>query len=646
MSTPTPLVQVEFIRGAAATPALLGYARLGLCSLSDDAIDGVQWTTLTGVRGYETWVGRQQDLARTETGWARVELENENGRYSPEAVPLGGLSALGISLANANVAPRRRIRIFDVQDGAYYPRFYGYIRRWRAGIETGDQHVIIEATDPTLKLARYKLAHTTTQQASGARFSDLLDRIGHPKARVAAQFTRANSESLSIGDNTDLSTGNIDFTLAAWVYLDSKPGAGAFMAIAGKYVSPNREYRLIWDSVDDRFKFQVSDTGANAVTVIASTFGAPALGTWYLVKGWHDSVANTINIQINDGAVDSGAHSAGVYDGTAGFEIGAANTSSTWDGRLMCVGFWKSVLSSTLRTTLYNYGSPLSRAQLPATLTAAASLVSYWNLDEASGTRRDTYGSNHLTDNNTVTTNPGKGTFRDLDTGALTVSSRALSNLQALEHWEQVAAIEAGHWYFAGDGCATFHQRNARDSDSFSTAIQYTFGGSSGLPYRDPDYEYGDEQIENVQRITRTGGTEQVASDPTSIAEYQESMYALDSPDFVNDANALTYASHRLSLRRLPIPHLRSITLEGGGHDALWTAMLNVKPSDRVRVIHTFPGNTGLDREFFVEGVSHSMSDGGGRHVAQLLLSRADSSLGDSSDAVIGFSRIGIGELG
>lgn len=35
-------------------------------------------------------------------------------------------------------------------------------------------------------------------------------------------------------------------------------------------------------------------------------------------------------------------------------------------------------------------------------------LVSYWELEEASGTRVDSYGTNNLTDNNTVTSNPGK----------------------------------------------------------------------------------------------------------------------------------------------------------------------------------------------------------------------------------------------
>lgn len=40
--------------------------------------------------------------------------------------------------------------------------------------------------------------------------------------------------------------------------------------------------------------------------------------------------------------------------------------------------------------------------------TLNTSLVAYWQLDEASGTRNDSQGANHLTDNNTVTSAAGK----------------------------------------------------------------------------------------------------------------------------------------------------------------------------------------------------------------------------------------------
>lgn len=53
-------------------------------------------------------------------------------------------------------------------------------------------------------------------------------------------------------------------------------------------------------------------------------------------------------------------------------------------------------------------------------------LVSYWKLDESSGTRADAHGTNDLTDNNTVTSAVGKiGTAADFDSG----SSESLSRV-------------------------------------------------------------------------------------------------------------------------------------------------------------------------------------------------------------------------
>src|SRR5687768_7946971 len=53
-------------------------------------------------------------------------------------------------------------------------------------------------------------------------------------------------------------------------------------------------------------------------------------------------------------------------------------------------------------------------------------LIAYWNLDEASGTRTDSHGTNHLTDNNTVGSAAGlRGTAADFerdDTESLTIA--------------------------------------------------------------------------------------------------------------------------------------------------------------------------------------------------------------------------------
>jgi hypothetical protein len=189
---------------------------------------------------------------------------------------------------------------------------------------------------------------------------------------TARQYTAVNQEYHSrAGDDALLSTGDIDFTLAAWVYLDAKL---ANMVFASKYFTAtnNREYQLDYIVALDRFTFRVSSNGSavGIGTATANTLGSPALATWYLLIAWHDSVANTINLQINDAGIDSTPYATGVFDGAAAFRVGSNDVAATntMNGRIGPTMFWKSnpglggILTAAQRTALYNGGAGLTYA--------------------------------------------------------------------------------------------------------------------------------------------------------------------------------------------------------------------------------------------------------------------------------------------
>lgn len=173
----------------------------------------------------------------------------------------------------------------------------------------------------------------------------------------ATQFTAASSQYLTIASNSNVQTGDIDFTLTAWVYMDSKPAN--LMEIVSKYAATagNAEYLLYWDNAADRLNFACYRATDSLKTVAASSFGAPSLSTWYFVCGWHDANADTVNIEINTGVSDSVATTGALQAaGTANFSIGALGTvgSQYFNGRICEVGFWKRVLTRQERTWLYN----------------------------------------------------------------------------------------------------------------------------------------------------------------------------------------------------------------------------------------------------------------------------------------------------
>lgn len=171
---------------------------------------------------------------------------------------------------------------------------------------------------------------------------------------TAATFTAASSQYLNHADDASLSTGDIDFTLQAWVYITTKTD---FSTIIAKRESP--EFVLVYRSSSDTFQAYF---GANLIGTSLPDNSAPALNTWALVHFWHDSVNNLIGISINAGTpVTASDNSAGFVDGNGTFNIGRDPAfGQYWDGRINQVAMWKRVLTSDERTTLYNGGSGLA----------------------------------------------------------------------------------------------------------------------------------------------------------------------------------------------------------------------------------------------------------------------------------------------
>lgn len=226
----------------------------------------------------------------------------------------------------------------------------------------------------------------------------------------AAQFTGANLEYLSIADNPALSVANEDFTFCGWVYLDSASGADT---VIGKMDSVGQlEYHVRIDS--GVISFEVFSDGTTSAEVSANYAKAtgPALGTatWHFFVAWYDATADTINIQVNNGVINSDSHANGAFNGTSSFRLGNTGFGTYFDGRMRSIGFWKRILSAAEREWLYEKDN-LKYTNLTPGL--KASMVDWWNLSEASGTRVGSHAANNLTDNNTVTSNPGVNAWTD-----------------------------------------------------------------------------------------------------------------------------------------------------------------------------------------------------------------------------------------
>lgn len=169
----------------------------------------------------------------------------------------------------------------------------------------------------------------------------------------ARDFVASDSEWFSINDNADLSTGDIDFTIAMWVKRDNYDRCGfGCKTDEWEFMMTNDAYQ----------QFIVRNGGSSGSVNWSSQWSTGALltGSWVFVVGWHDSVNNLVGLSLNNGTAVTTSYSSGVADTTGTFELGkyAHYTADFFfDGAICEVGFWKRVLTSDERTELYNSGS-------------------------------------------------------------------------------------------------------------------------------------------------------------------------------------------------------------------------------------------------------------------------------------------------
>ena len=199
-----------------------------------------------------------------------------------------------------------------------------------------------------------------------AHGSNTLTNIGSTTFAAAkvgngADFVPASSQYLSIADNAALSTGNIDFTIQAWVKFDDLSATRVVLAKSDG-VSATIEYGL-WGDAGGNLNFRITAGGFTTLQWSSTISTA----TWYHIIAYHDAAADVIGLVVNDGTpVTTTTGGSTPLDDTQAFRIGVddASTGRFMDGLVDQVGFWKRKLLGAEITQLYNSGNGLSYAAM------------------------------------------------------------------------------------------------------------------------------------------------------------------------------------------------------------------------------------------------------------------------------------------
>jgi hypothetical protein len=125
-------------------------------------------------------------------------------------------------------------------------------------------------------------------------------------------------------------------------------------------------------------------------------------------------------------------------------------------------------------------------------------------------------------------------------------------------------------------------------------------------------FSFDDELVVNDVRVTRTGGTEQVATDATSQAQHSVRTLPLTGLQ-AQDGDALSLALYTVATRDQP--RLRAGALQVSAHadpDTMWPHLLGREFGDRIGLKRRPPGGGTIDQPSHLEGVAIDWTARGG----------------------------------
>ncbi len=204
--------------------------------------------------------------------------------------------------------------------------------------------------------------------------------------------------------------------------------------------------------------------------------------------------------------------------------------------------------------------------------------------------------------------------LRSIDTGASQMQGTTMDGT-ALTELFLTSDSELGEFYIAADGTATFRGRTGILQDTRSTNPQARFGdggeAAGELMYLDVEISNDDTQLYNEARIARNGGSQQTASDPTSIADFLTHTFERTDLMLVSDAESLAYAQWIVYISKDPELRFDSLIIKPQkDEDRLFPQVLKREIGDRIRITRrppdsSKPNNQGdpVIREVFIRGV-------------------------------------------
>ena len=193
---------------------------------------------------------------------------------------------------------------------------------------------------------------------------------------------------------------------------------------------------------------------------------------------------------------------------------------------------------------------------------------------------------------------------RDIATGVLDVQAVTDDN-NALTDLRLTASSEGGEIFMAKDGDVKFNNRRTLILNQTSAG---TFGvGAGEIPYNDVALNFDNVLLRNDWRITRVGGTEQIAQDTDSITKYGSRVVKRINQLQVSDDDALSVAlQYEFKFAEVGI-RVDSMVFSPKSDTIIWTHALGAELFDRYSVKVPMPNGDTLETDVNIQRIAHKI---------------------------------------
>lgn len=235
-----------------------------------------------------------------------------------------------------------------------------------------EQGVSPGTTDLLVWWAMDDAAPTTDSHAAATNWTDTGSASATGVLGESRVFVRTEDDNGKVANASagELIFGDEDFTICFWGYPTDITTNSWVIGFGNKSAGDNWQFHEN-SGLNGDIEFGVQHSaGGNAIDAGASNVWT--VNTWNFVCGWHDSVGNTINIEINQSGSPASLGYTNGADATTIIDFymatrdnaGSPHTTQDWSGRLDNVTVWGDILTNAEKDWLYNSGNARAYSDL------------------------------------------------------------------------------------------------------------------------------------------------------------------------------------------------------------------------------------------------------------------------------------------